>query len=43
MRLRLYRRMADIRKPEQVEAFQEEYMDRFGPPPQAVENLLYQL
>jgi transcription-repair coupling factor (superfamily II helicase) len=43
MRLRLYRRMADIRTPEQVEALQEEFKDRFGPPPQAVENLLYQL
>jgi transcription-repair coupling factor (superfamily II helicase) len=43
MRLRLYRRMADLHTIAEVEALAEEFEDRFGPLPQAVENLLFQL
>lgn len=43
MRLRLYRRMADTRTLDEVEALTEEFQDRFGPPPEAVHNLLFQL
>ena len=43
MRLRLYRRIADIRKVEEVEALQEEFEDRFGRLPNETANLFYQL
>ncbi len=43
MRLSLYRRLADVRRPEEVAALREEFADRFGPLPPAVENLLYQV
>lgn len=43
LRLRLYRRMAEIQEEAQLEAFSEELRDRFGNPPLAVDNLLYQL
>lgn len=43
MRLRLYRRMADIRSMGEVDALVEEFIDRFGPLPEAVRNLLFQL
>jgi transcription-repair coupling factor (superfamily II helicase) len=43
MRLRLYRRLADIRSLEEVQALEEEFKDRFGPPPEAVYYLFYQL
>jgi transcription-repair coupling factor (superfamily II helicase) len=43
MRLRLYRRIADIRKVDEVEALHEEFEDRFGNLPNETENLLYQL
>ena len=43
MRLRLYRRLADIRSLDEVQALEEEFKDRFGPPPEAVYNLFYQL
>jgi transcription-repair coupling factor (superfamily II helicase) len=42
-RLRLYRRLADLRRLDEVDALNEEFVDRFGPLPEAVENLLYQL
>jgi transcription-repair coupling factor (superfamily II helicase) len=42
-RLRLYRRIADLRSPQEIENLVEEFRDRFGPPPEAVLNLLYQL
>lgn len=42
-RLRLYRRMADIRSLPEVEALTDEFTDRFGPPPEEVRNLLYQV
>ncbi|MDD5467989.1 MAG: transcription-repair coupling factor [Anaerolineales bacterium] len=43
MRLRLYRRLADIRTLGEVDAITEEFSDRFGPPPEEVRNLLYQI
>lgn len=42
-RLRLYRRLAEIRRLDQVDALQSEFADRFGPPPREVEALFYQL
>jgi transcription-repair coupling factor (superfamily II helicase) len=43
LRLRLYRRMAETRQLSEVEDLQSELVDRFGPLPSEVENLLYQL
>ncbi|MFP3854656.1 MAG: transcription-repair coupling factor [Anaerolineales bacterium] len=43
LRLQLYRRMAELRSLEALEALREEMTDRFGPPPEEVANLLYQL
>ncbi len=43
LRLRLYRRMAEVRTLDNIEALAAELQDRFGPPPIEVENLLYQL
>jgi len=43
LRLRLYRRMAQLATLEEVDAFAEEMADRFGAIPDAVDNLLYQL
>jgi len=43
LRLQLYRRMAEIRSLEALQALRSELEDRFGPPPSEVENLLYQL
>jgi transcription-repair coupling factor (superfamily II helicase) len=43
VRLGLYRRMADIGTREEVDALAEEFNDRFGPLPEAVHHLLYQL
>ena len=43
MRLKLYRRMANIEKEEEISELAEEFTDRFGPLPQEVSNLLYQL
>lgn len=39
-RLSLYRRLASVADPEEVEAFREEFRDRYGPLPQEVETLL---
>ncbi|HPL28071.1 MAG TPA: hypothetical protein PLG21_08410, partial [Anaerolineae bacterium] len=41
--LRLYRRLAEVGQPEEVEALQQELAERFGPLPAAVQNLLYLL
>jgi transcription-repair coupling factor (superfamily II helicase) len=41
MRLRLYRRMAELTSLEAVEEFAQELKDRFGPVPQATLHLLY--
>jgi transcription-repair coupling factor (superfamily II helicase) len=43
MRLRLYRRIANLRTISEVEALAEEFLDRFGEPPEPVRNLLFQL
>jgi transcription-repair coupling factor (superfamily II helicase) len=43
MRLRLYRRIASLGTQAEIEAIEEEFRDRFGPPPEAVLNLLYQV
>jgi transcription-repair coupling factor (superfamily II helicase) len=43
MRLGLYRRMADVASLDEVEALAEEFGDRFGPLPESVYNLLYQM
>jgi transcription-repair coupling factor (superfamily II helicase) len=43
LRLRLYRRMAQLATLEEVDAIAEELADRFGPIPDEVDNLLYQL
>jgi transcription-repair coupling factor (superfamily II helicase) len=43
LRLRLYRRLAGLTTPRQVEEITQELADRFGPLPEAARNLLYQL
>lgn len=43
MRLRLYRRLADLHDLGEIDALQEEFRDRFGAPPEEVQNLLFQL
>jgi transcription-repair coupling factor (superfamily II helicase) len=43
LRLRLYRRMAGLHEMEEVDEMAEELADRFGPIPDPVDNLLYQL
>jgi len=40
VRLNLYRRLADLRTREELDAFGAELIDRFGPLPPEVENLL---
>lgn len=42
-RLRLYRRAADLRTLDEIEALAEEFNDRFGPPPEPARNFLTQL
>jgi transcription-repair coupling factor (superfamily II helicase) len=43
LRLRLYRRIADLRDESEIDALASEFADRFGPLPEMVENLLYQM
>ncbi|MGF1504388.1 MAG: transcription-repair coupling factor [Anaerolineae bacterium] len=43
LRVQLYRRMADLSDEESLQEFAAELADRFGEPPPAVQNLLYQL
>jgi transcription-repair coupling factor (superfamily II helicase) len=43
MRLRLYRRIASLQKLAEVDALNGEFTDRFGPPPEPVINLLFQM
>jgi transcription-repair coupling factor (superfamily II helicase) len=43
LRLRLYRRLAGMRDESEVEAFADEFADRFGAPPDMVQNLFYQM
>ncbi|HEX9090266.1 MAG TPA: DEAD/DEAH box helicase, partial [Anaerolineales bacterium] len=42
-RTRLYRRLADLRSQDEIEALAEEFIDRFGPLPDETINLFYQL
>ncbi|MEW6092569.1 MAG: transcription-repair coupling factor, partial [Chloroflexota bacterium] len=43
LRLRLYRRLADMTDESALEAISDEFTDRFGPPPEMVTNLFYQM
>jgi transcription-repair coupling factor (superfamily II helicase) len=43
LRLRLYRRIADLRDETEIEALSAEFNDRFGELPEMVENLFYQM
>jgi transcription-repair coupling factor (superfamily II helicase) len=43
LRLRLYRRLASLRDEGGVEALAAEFADRFGPLPEMVQNLFYQM
>jgi len=43
LRLRLYRRIADLRDATEIEALAAEFKDRFGDLPEMVENLFYQM
>jgi transcription-repair coupling factor (superfamily II helicase) len=40
LKVKFYQRLANLTLPEQVEAMEAEISDRFGPPPQPVQNLL---
>ena len=43
LRLRLYRRIADLRDETEIEALESEFHDRFGELPEMVANLFYQM
>ena len=43
LRLRLYRRIADLRDGTEIDALASEFKDRFGDLPEMVENLFYQM
>lgn len=43
LRLRLYRRIADLRDETEIDALASEFKDRFGELPAMVENLFYQM
>ena len=43
LRLRLYRRIADLRDEFEIEALANEFSDRFGELPEMVQNLFYQM
>jgi transcription-repair coupling factor (superfamily II helicase) len=43
LRLRLYRRIADLRDETELDALSSEFKDRFGELPEMVENLFYQM
>jgi transcription-repair coupling factor (superfamily II helicase) len=43
LRLRLYRRIADLRDKTEIDALASEFQDRFGELPDMVENLFYQM
>ena len=43
LRLRLYRRIADLRDEIEIEALASEFKDRFGELPEMVKNLFYQM
>jgi transcription-repair coupling factor (superfamily II helicase) len=43
LRLRLYRRIADLRDETEIDALSSEFQDRFGELPEMVRNLFYQM
>ena len=43
LRLQLYRRIASLHTPGEIDDMHQELADRFGPPPPEVENLLFQV
>ncbi len=43
MRLGLYRRMADLSTLDEINSLADEFSDRFGPLPESVSNLLFQM
>lgn len=43
MRLNLYRRLANLKQEDELQALGEEFVDRFGPMPESVTNLFYQM
>ncbi len=43
LRLRLYRRIADLRDETEIDALASEFEDRFGELPEMVDNLFYQM
>ncbi len=43
LRLRLYRRIADLRDETEIDALTSEFQDRFGELPEMAENLFYQM
>jgi transcription-repair coupling factor (superfamily II helicase) len=43
MRLGLYRRLADAQTLDEIDQLASEFSDRFGPPPEQVENIFYQM
>lgn len=43
LRLKLYRRLADIKDEAALASIEMEFEDRFGPLPEAVQNLIYQI
>ena len=43
MRLGLYRRLADVATLDEIDSLAEEFNDRFGPLPESVSNLLFQV
>ncbi len=43
LRLRLYRRMADLTDESALDALMAEFADRFGPPPEMARNLFFQM
>jgi transcription-repair coupling factor (superfamily II helicase) len=43
LRLRLYRRLADLADESELDAIRIEFADRFGDPPEMVENLFFQI
>ena len=43
LRLRLYRRIADLRDETEIDALASEFRDRFGPLPEMTQNLFYQM
>ncbi|NMC53866.1 MAG: transcription-repair coupling factor [Chloroflexi bacterium] len=43
MRLKIYRRLADMQNEVELAALEEEFADRFGPLPESVANLVFQM